>query len=229
MKLTVPDTARLFSVPEETIYRWVREGSIPYARVSEQVRFNRADLLEWATARGLPVSIDIFPYAGGTVLHLSDALEQGGVHHGVGGGDRDAVLHAVVAAMPLGDAVDREALFQILLAREGLGSTAVGDGIAIPHVGNPLVLEVDRPSVTLCFLEGPVDFHAADGRPVTTLFALLTPTVRAHLHLLSRLSGALHDPGFRAAVVRRASGAEILSEARRVEAAFPPPVLGSGA
>jgi PTS system nitrogen regulatory IIA component len=220
MKLTVPETARLLSVPEATVYRWVREGTIPFARVNEQVRFNRADILEWATERGMPVSVEIFPSGGGE-LRLSEALETGGVHHGVGGDDPATVLGAIVALMDLDESVDRESLLEILLAREAVGSTGVGDGIAIPHVSKPLVLEVDRPTLMLCFLAEPVDFHAIDGQPVTTVFLTLSPTVRLHLQVLSRLSAALHDPGFRGAIARRAPREEILAEARRVDDELP--------
>ena len=69
--------------------------------------------------------------------------------------------------MKLPDDVDREFLYQVLLAREALGSTGIGDGIAIPHVRNPIVLHLSRPTVTLCFLEQPVDFGALDGQPVS--------------------------------------------------------------
>jgi PTS system nitrogen regulatory IIA component len=58
---------------------------------------------------------------------------------------------------------------------------------------------------------------------VFALFSLVSPTVRAHLHLLSRLSFALHDPGVKNAIVRRGSPEEILREARRVEAPLPAP------
>ena len=44
--------------------------------------------------------------------------------------------------------------------------TGVGDGIAIPHVRNPIVLHVNKPLITLCFLDTPVDFGALDGLPV---------------------------------------------------------------
>src|SRR5262249_49982160 len=114
-------------------------------------------------------------------------------------------------------ALDRDFLLSVLLAREALGSTAIGDGVAIPHVRNPIVLEVARPIVGLCFLAQPIDFGALDGKPVHTLFSLVSPTVRAHLHLLSRIAFLLRDARFRAALERRAGRDEILAEARRVE------------
>jgi PTS system nitrogen regulatory IIA component len=60
-----------------------------------------------------------------------------------------------------------------------------------------------------------------DGQPVHTIFWIISPTIRAHLQLLARLSWALHDGAFKAAVSRRASADEVMKEAARIEAAFP--------
>jgi len=126
----------------------------------------------------------------------------------------------VVSLMRLPEEVDREYLYQMLLARETLGPTGVGDGIAIPHVRNPVVLHV-RPAVTLCFLERPVEFGSLDGIPARALFLLVSPTTRAHLHLLSRLGAALHDPDLKRLVREQGGRDEILAAFRRVEAGFP--------
>jgi PTS system nitrogen regulatory IIA component len=124
--------------------------------------------------------------------------------------------------MRLPDGVDREFLFRVILAREELASTGIGDGIAIPHVRNPVVLHVTQPLITLCFLEKPVEYAALDGKPVGVLFGVISPTVRAHLHLLSRLTFALRDPGFKSAILRQALREEILAEADRIEKTFAP-------
>jgi PTS system nitrogen regulatory IIA component len=124
--------------------------------------------------------------------------------------------------MPIEEA-DRDLVCDFLLAREALGSTGVGDGIAIPHVRNPIVLHVERPSITLCFLDNQVDFDAIDGKPVHTVFSVVSPTIRGHLFLLSRIAAALHDQGFKQALLRRAPQEEILREARRIEGSLPPP------
>ena len=219
MKVTVRDAAQLLSVTEKTIYRWIKQGVIPAYQVNDQYRFNRAELLEWATSRKINVSPDIFaePEGSETPPPLSEALRAGGVHYRVGGADKAAVLRSAVDLMQLPEEVDREFLYQVLLARETLGSTGIGEGIAIPHVRNPIVLHLSRPMVTLSFLEHPVDFGALDGQPVTTLFTLISPTVRAHLYLLSRLGFALRDPLFKGAILRQASRDEIVESLRRVE------------
>jgi nitrogen PTS system EIIA component len=223
LKLTVHDAARLLNVSEKTIYRWIKQGVIPAYQISDQYRFNRAELLEWATSRKINVSPEIFsePEGGDTPPpSLSEALKSGGIHYRIAGQTKAYVLRSVVETMQLPEEVDREFLYQVLLAREALGSTGIGDGIAIPHVRNPIVLHLSRPMVTLCFLDHPIDFGSLDGKPVSTLFTLISPTVRAHLHLLSRLSFTLHDAKFKDAVLRQAGRDEILAALEEVEKAL---------
>lgn len=220
MTLTVKDVARLLSISEKTVYRWINQGELPTYQVRDQYRFNRAELLEWATSRKFPVSPEIFSEPetqGNPMPSLCDAMQNGGVNYRVVGSDKWLVLKNVVQLLQLPEEVDREFLYQVLVAREELASTGIGDGIAIPHVRNPVVLHVSKPMVTLFFLEHPVEFDAIDGQPVYALFMLISPTVRAHLHLISRLAFSLSDPAFRSAVQRRGLREEILNEAKRVE------------
>jgi len=232
MQLSVKDVARLLSVSEKTVYRWIKQASIPAYRISDQYRFNRAELLEWATSRRIQVSPEIFREADPsrvTLPSLTEALKAGGIVYRVGGRDAASVLRSIVDILNLPEEVDRDFLYDVLLARERLGSTGIGDGIAIPHVRNPVVLHVSRPTVTLCFLERPIDFGAIDGQPVRILFALISPTVRAHLHLLSRLSFVLRDGGFRGALGRDASREELLAALTSAEAVLPTaPPLAEG-
>jgi PTS system nitrogen regulatory IIA component len=226
MQLTVRDAARIMNVSEKTIYRWINQGSLPAYRVNEQYRFNRAELLEWATSKKINVSVEIFhepESTAGVLPGFVDALETGGIFYRLGGDNKESVLRAVVETMRLPDEVDREFLFRVLLAREALGSTGIGDGIAIPHVRNPVVLHVPRPSICLCFLEKPIDFDSIDGRPVFALFSMISPTVRAHLHLLARLSFALHDVAFKSVIMKQAPREEIMEAARRAEASLQRP------
>ncbi|MCL5097121.1 MAG: PTS sugar transporter subunit IIA [Candidatus Omnitrophica bacterium] len=223
MQLTVRDVAELLKVSEKSIYRWINEGNLPAYRVSGQYRFNRAELLEWATAQRINVSPKIFQETenGAVPLpELADALQAGGIFYRVSGSDKEGVLRSLVETMRLPEEVDRTFLLQVMLAREALASTAIGDGIAIPHVRNPIVLHVTKPMVTLCFLEQPVHFGALDGKPVYALFSVVSPTVRAHLQLLSRLAFVLRDGQFKPLLKRQASRDEIMGAVRRLGALF---------
>jgi PTS system nitrogen regulatory IIA component len=222
MKLTMHEVARMFDAPEETIERWIRNDAMPHQRVHGQARFHRAELLEWAHHRGLRIASDppLSIRHGEAPPRLSDALAIGGVHYDIRADDRASLLRAVIARLPLGEDVDHELLYDILLADERSCSSGVGDGIAIPHVRSPMVLQVERPSITLCVLRRPIDFGAIDQKPVHTVFTMVSPTIRVHLFLLARLAAALHDPDFRHAVLLRAPGDRILACARLAEERF---------
>ncbi len=224
MQLGVREAAAILNVSEKTIYRWIRDGKLPAYRVNEQYRLNRAELLEWATAQKVQVSPEIFaePEGGGTPMpSLNEAIRTGGIYYRVAGTDRASMLGAVVELMRLPDEVDRKFLLEVLLARESLGSTGIGGGIAIPHVRNPIVLHIPQPMICLCFLEHAIDFAAIDGKPVHTVFTLVSPTVRAHLHMLSRLGYILREPRTAALLAAQASRDQILAAIEQAEAALP--------
>jgi PTS system nitrogen regulatory IIA component len=228
MHLTVADVAALLRTPTKQIYRWIDAGELGCNWFHDQPRFNRTELLEWATARRMPIAVEQFLDDEGDDPNfptLVDSLGAGGIHYNIGGADRTSVLHAVVNVMRLPED-EKETLVQVLLAREATGSTGIGDGIAIPHVRQPIVMGGSAASISLCFLARPVDFCAIDGAPIHTLFLMISTTVRGHLQTLAKLGSAFADPGFKNAVLRRASAEEILREAGRVEAGLPHPVRG---
>jgi nitrogen PTS system EIIA component len=224
MQLSVKDTAKILNVSEKTIYRWIQQQIVPAYRINEQYRFNRAELLDWATSRRIQISPEIFNETEQSKIplpSLAEALKAGGISYRVGGNDKASVLRSVVDLLNLPEEVDREFLYQVLMARETLGSTGIGEGIAIPHVRNPVVLHVSKPSITLCFLDHPIDFKAIDGQPVSTLFTLISPTVRAHLHILSRLGFVLQNQEFKTAIKEQASREDLMETLSRAEAALP--------
>lgn len=223
MNLSVKDAARLLTVSEKTIYRWIKQDIIPAYKVHESYRFNRAELLEWATSRRMGVQPEAFsePETSAQPLpSLAEALESGGIFYRIEGTTREKVLADTVEHLRLPDEVDRDYLYRVLLAREKIASTAVGDGIALPHPRNPMLLHVTRPTVTLCFLEHPVDFAALDGRPVRILFTLIAPTLRVHLHLLAKLAFALKNRDLYQRIQQEGSREEILHALRQAEEAL---------
>ena len=231
MQLTSREVCELLEVSEPTVRRWIRQRGLPAQHVAGQYRFNRAELLEWATAHRIKVSLELFDNFASDEEPppcLATALAAGGIFYQLADTNKEKALRALVQVMPLPDGMDRELILRLLLAREASASTAIGDGIALPHVRNPIILHVDRPLVTLGFLEKPVDFGALDGKPVHVLFSLICPTTRSHLQMLARLSFALHDGRFKEVVQRAAPQAEILREVRRVQAVCAAPSFETG-
>lgn len=90
-------------------------------------------------------------------------------------------------------------IFDSLVARERLGSTGLGHGIAIPH---GRLAQLDSTAGALLVLETGIDFDAPDGQPVNILFGLLVPEAcnDAHLQILAGLAAMFSDGDLRAAL-----------------------------
>ena len=224
MQLTLRQAATYLDVPESTVRRWITSRGLPAHRVNERLHCNAIELWEWALAHGVPVSNKLLEQARNApdeVPPLSALIAGGGVHRDLPGASKAEVLHAVVTVLPLPPEVDRDFLASVLEAREAMGSTGVGDGIAIPHVRNPILLHVPRPFVALCLLAHPIDFDAVDGKPVHVLFVVVSPNVPAHLRILAQMGFALRDAELRRLVRSAAPTEQILQRLIALEAPVP--------
>jgi len=220
MLLDPVEAAQALNVDEKTVVRWIRKDNLPAEFIQGDYQINPVDLLEWATERGIKVNPALYKMPGADdrpLPTLSQALQAGGIHHGFTGSDKETVLRNVVAVLDLPREIDPEFILQVLLAREAMGTTAVGDGIAIPHVRNPILVQLPVPKVALCFLAQPVEFGALDGKPVQILFTIISPTIRMHLHLLSKLAYCLREQHVRDTLGNKSDAGTIMNVIREIE------------
>ncbi|MGB7034659.1 MAG: PTS IIA-like nitrogen regulatory protein PtsN [Xanthobacteraceae bacterium] len=103
------------------------------------------------------------------------------------------VLHELAARAAVLSGQSERAIFDVLLQREKLGSTAVGNGIAIPHGKMP---GLTRLFGLFARLDRPIDFESLDNQPVDLVFLLLAPEGAGadHLKALARIARLLRDP-----------------------------------
>lgn len=119
-----------------------------------------------------------------------------------------AVLAELCLPLAQSQKLDGQRLLETLQEREKLGSTGIGEGVAIPHGKVPgltgLLASFGR-SVA------GVDFRAIDGRPTHLFFALFAPenSAGAHLKALARISRIFKNPGFRDAILKAPDAAEV--------------------
>ena len=215
MQITVREACELLNLSEPVLYRLVRRKEIPAYSINKSYLFNRLEILEWAITNNKYVSPQVLKAFSHSITQppsIAEALQTGGIHYSVPGSAKKEVLQEIVQRIPASAApeLDREALFSALIARETLGSTAIGNGIAIPHVRNPIVLDVEKPLIVLCFLKNKIDFDALDGKPVDTIFILVSTTVRVHLHILAHLSFLLQSDEVKQALHQRMDTAALL-------------------
>lgn len=110
--------------------------------------------------------------------------------------DMPHALSQLVNVVLLPEGLDREALLEALLAREEVMSTAIGNGIAIPHVRQFGSESLQKDSIVVAYLFEPVDWKAPDGQAVHTLFLVLAADETRHLQILAEIAQLTSDESF---------------------------------
>ncbi|MGD0230647.1 MAG: PTS sugar transporter subunit IIA [Syntrophorhabdales bacterium] len=130
-------------------------------------------------------------------MNMKDVLKESCVIADLKGGTKEEVLAELASSLKRAGLIDdTNAAVNVILEREKLGSTGIGEGVAIPHG------KMKGLSHILCAFgrsKGGIDFDAVDKKPVHIFFLLIAPEDAAGLHIqmLSRISRVLRDPSFR--------------------------------
>ncbi len=220
MQLNIEDVAKLLGISEKNLFHLIAEKKFPAHKINDQYRFVRSEILEWATVNKKsfnPELIQETKEKGVLQPSLEKSLEAGGIVYRLQGRDRESIIRSLVQSLPLPPEEDQSFVFELILAREMLGLTGIGDGVAIPHPRSPLIFNLSQPTIMLSFLEQPITFGATDEEPVFAMFCILSLTARGHIHMTSRLAYALQDSKFREAIQQQECRETILSELNRVE------------
>ena len=199
MNLSTREVARLLDMPEETIERWIRKGSLPAVEIKGQYMVREHDLKRWADMHHIVLNESPKDSRQGPEpkdISIFKAMQRGGVFYGIKGNNVKEVLEDMVRVVTLPENLDRNMLLELLLEREKLASTGIGEGIAIPHPRTMPEGILKLPIISTCFLEKEVDYNAIDAKPVFVLFMMISPSIKVHLEMLSRLSFCLRDRDF---------------------------------
>lgn len=140
-------------------------------------------------------------------MHIKTYLRHESIIEELKSATKEAALEELAAALPrqaLG--CETAEMVRVLMAREKLGSTGIGDGIAIPH---GKIAGLDELMISYGRSKKGIDFNAMDGKPVHLLFLLMAPENSAgqHLKVLARISRMLKDEAFRRKLMAATSAA----------------------
>ena len=149
---------------------------------------------------------------------LTELLPTERIRVPLGSHSRHALLHELVEmALPDADAATVETVFQSVLSREALVSTAMGEGLAVPHGRTEAIGEL---RMAAGIAEAVDDYESPDGVPVRACFLLLTPPSDGgvHLKVLGRLSRLMRRGELRAALYSAPDAAAFAAVLQRAEA-----------
>lgn len=142
-------------------------------------------------------------------MKLSELLGEENIVSELTAKDKKTVLEELVDALINHNSpIEKQALVKVLLERERLGSTGIGDGVAIPHGKYP---GIDQPLISFGRSREGLDFESMDGQPAHLFFLLVAPEHSANIHLkvLATIARILKNSGFRKALMEASSREEI--------------------
>ncbi len=205
--LTIQEVARMLGTEVRRVERMAQRGEIPCQKVGGQFRFNRAEITEWLQQRVGGMSDEHLAQvdAGMTEqrqtpedeMIISPLLRLEAVTTNLGSRTKDSTLRELaVLAGKTGLVLNVQELMEAVLHREELHSTAMENGIAIPHPRRPLPYALAEPILVIARTTGGIVFGAPDGRLTDLFFLTASQDDRHHLHTLARLCRMLYDEDF---------------------------------
>lgn len=218
--ITAREVARLMGVPLVTVSRWAHQGKIPCRLDGSDYVFNRVRIISWARSHQFYIqetgagAAEPKPPSG---FGLKESIQRGGIYYHVAGHDIYSALENAVKLLKLPPHTDREKLLNELINREEIASTGIGNGVAIPHPRRPFDLSLPDPFIAVFFLKEEIEYNSLDGKPVSVLFVIFSPTTKIHLKLLARLSYCLRDKKFLELTGRQADPDSLVEAVSQIE------------
>ena len=202
--LTIEEVAKYLRVSERTVYDWAQKGEIPAGKIGTVWRFKKSDLEKWVSDR---LSANkLMPHSKN--IHLENIISPDRIIFLDFSSKRDALLALAENISTAPQIKNRQEVAQEILKREELMSTAIGRGIAIPHIRlssiTDLVVSVGISKTDI------IDFQALDDEPVRLLFMIAAATSQHayYLQALSFFSARLKNKELRNALLASKSSKE---------------------
>ncbi|MBT3180918.1 MAG: PTS transporter subunit EIIA [Deltaproteobacteria bacterium] len=219
--MTLSEIANYLKVSEKTVSRMVRADEMPAIKVSNQWRFIKAFIDDWLMMKMQSAKQDDLVSiiaTGEKLIPISRLVPPERIIVDLKPGSKEEILTRLVAPLASQEILaNKENFIMKLLEREAMVSTAVGHGIALPHVRDPKGLRGVRPSIVLGICKEGVDFDSLDGEP-TYIFALcVSPSEVVHLRLMAKISFLLRNEGVISSLRQAMSVKDVMSELAKAD------------
>jgi PTS system nitrogen regulatory IIA component len=235
MDLKIKDVAELLNVSEKTVKNWVSQKKIPCYKINQQVLFNPKQIEDWVfkqnespsqayleNVKSKESSQDVtlsLANKGIKQFSLYRALHKGNVLPNIPGSNKDDIIRNASRIMAPNLNLDAEVLSDVLLERENMHSTSLGEGLALPHA-RELLLTDHQDIVIIAFPNQSIDFGALDGIPVHSLIFVFACDDRRHLNLVAKIAHLAHLPDTRKLLKNQPSKDDILEYIKNWEASL---------
>ena len=203
MDLILKDVEKMLLIPRAEINKLIQKKEIPFQKIRDVIYFNKQQIVDWALNRNMPINMSnntkMNDYH---VESIKPLLSPSSFIYGCFF-TPDDYIEKMISLIKFEKGLDTDVIVQLLKSREELMSTAIGNGISIPHPRVPLMLGGDKPLINVFFPDKPLDLKSLDGKPVHTIILLISQTIKQHLSLLAHISFLLSKKEFQQALEKR--------------------------
>lgn len=219
MILTLKELAEYLRVNERTITRMQEQGKISGVKIGGQWRFNGSEVdklffpgkgeeITKEMEQSEPQSALSRPLVG---IPLSRVMHENRILLNLNATDRDSLIAEMTSArMMYGVVLDAADIRRKCLDRESVLSTAIGEGIAIPHPRDPIPTLRGSAAVVYGYSAEGIEYNAPDGKPVHHFFLVCSQTIELHLHLMGCMARLLKDQEFVEALPKCTQNADVI-------------------
>jgi nitrogen PTS system EIIA component len=209
---TLDEIAHYLGLTVQEVEKLAQKGELPGERISGNWRFNKIRIVEWLqqtmhthdeerlreieAAMGRVV-VDADPAKEAVHMVVTELIGVEGISLDLPARTKKSVLRELVNVVErTGLLYDGEALFDALVKREMMCSTAIPGGLAIPHPRRPLPYATAEPVICVGRVSNGIGFGAQDGKLTKLFFLICCHEDSHHLHVLARLMRILDDNTF---------------------------------
>lgn len=214
MDLKFDEVVNLLHVSKQTLDSWIDKKDIPYYTISGKKRFNRQELEEWlleSVVNEKDLAFGENEDGGSTWSKycLYRAIHKGCIISSVQATTKEEVIKDVMAKAQDTLKINGEMIAEMLIERENLMSTALGESIAVPHTRDFLLHDYTDAAV-VAYLDEPMDWGAIDGSKTDILIFLFACDDKRHLNLLAKTAHLTANKDVRALLKTKPSKEKLL-------------------
>jgi len=202
--MTIKEVAKYLKMNERTVYRLIQEGKIPATKIGKQWRLKKERINEelgfQMSEFGIEELAGIEKDHKESTIKLTPLLQKENIVFNFMAFNKNEAIKILVENMVIHSLISKDLgnkLHKAVIERERLCSTAIGEGVAIPHPRTAITNKSKKPVISLGITKNGMDFESIDGNPTNLIFLISAPRADIHLKLMARLSRILRDKKFR--------------------------------
>ena len=221
--MTVNEVAKYLKISEKSVIRMAQKGEIPVTKIASQWRFMKAVIDDWLISR-MDVSNKSYlsnVSKNNIPLYTSRLIKPEYILMNIEPGNKETILKQLIKPLIENNLIKDEQIYlKLLIEREEIVSTAIGKGIAIPHIRNPKQYPIAQPSIIIGICKEGTNFESFDSQETYIFFLVCADCEVVHLKIMAKIAFLTKNTSILNKLKKAKYPNEIFSEIIRLDQEF---------